>query len=115
MITTLRGTKEKVEVSPEGPTVIIGERINPTGKPKIVDALEKRDWDVLKQEAITQIDQGARVIDVNVGAMGIDEVALLPEAVKAVSIEINGVLRIKPLPKTFLSQQHRAKGVVQKQ
>ena len=85
MITTLWGTKEKVEISPEGPTVIIGERINPTGKPKIVAALEKRDWDVLRQEAVTQIAQGARVIDVNVGAIGIDEVALLPEAVKAVS------------------------------
>jgi len=85
MITTLLGKKEKVEISAEGPTVIIGERINPTGRAKITVALEKRDWDVLRQEAVTQIAQGARVIDVNVGVVGIDEVALLPEAVKVVS------------------------------
>ena len=85
MITTLLGKKEKVEISPGGPTVIIGERINPTGRSKIIAALENKDWDVLRQEAVTQIDQGAHVIDVNVGAPGLDEVALLPEAVKVVS------------------------------
>ena len=85
MITTLLGKKEKVEISPEGPTVIIGERINPTGRSKFAAALENKDWDVLIQEAVTQIDQGAHVIDVNVGAPGLDEVALLPEAVKVVS------------------------------
>ena len=85
MITTLLGKKEKVEISPGGPTVIIGERINPTGRSKIIAALENKDWDVLRQEAVTQINQGAHVIDVNVGAPGLDEVATLPEAVKVVS------------------------------
>ncbi len=85
MITTLLGKKEKVEISPGGPTVIIGERINPTGRSKIIAALENKDWDVLIQEAVTQINQGAHVIDVNVGAPGLDEVAILPEAVKVVS------------------------------
>jgi len=85
MITTLRGKKERVEISPERPTVIIGERINPTGKPWLATALEKGDWDVVRREAINQIAQGARVIDVNVGAAGIDEVAVLPEAVKMIS------------------------------
>lgn len=84
MITTLVGKKEKVEISPEGPTVIIGERINPTGKPWLAEALEKKDWEVVRQEALKQVSQGARVIDVNVGAAGIDEVAVLPEAVKVV-------------------------------
>ncbi len=85
MITTLWGKKEKVEISPDRPTVIIGERINPTGKTWLAAALEQRDWDVLRQEATKQIAQGARVIDVNVGAAGIDEAAVLPEAVRAVS------------------------------
>ena len=90
MITTLWGKKEKVEISHEGPTVIIGERINPTGRSRLTTALEKRDWDVLRQEAILQVEQGAGVIDVNVGAAGIDEVAVLPEVVQAVS-EATGV------------------------
>ena len=85
MITTLLGRKEKVEISPDGPTVIIGERINPTGRSKFAAALKNKDWDVLRQEAITQIEQGAHVIDVNVGTPGLDEVATLPEAVKIVS------------------------------
>jgi len=90
MITTLWGRKEKVEISHEGPTVIIGERINPTGRSRLTTALEKRDWDVLRQEAVLQVEQGAGVIDVNVGAAGIDEVAVLPEVVQAVS-EATGV------------------------
>ncbi|MFC1969421.1 dihydropteroate synthase [Chloroflexota bacterium] len=85
MITTLSGTKAKVDISPEGPTVIIGERINPTGRSKLTAALEQNDWDVIRQEAVLQVEQGATVIDVNVGAAGIDEVALLPQAVKVVS------------------------------
>ena len=90
MITTVRGTKEKVDISPEGPTVIIGERINPTGNPQITTALQNRDWDILIQEAANQIAQGAAILDVNVGAVGIDEVAVLPEAVKVVA-EATGV------------------------
>lgn len=85
MITTLQGAKGKADISNDGPTVIIGERINPTGKPRLTTALEKGDLDVLRQEAITQVAQGASIIDINVGAVGIDEVALLPKAVKAVS------------------------------
>ena len=90
MITTVRGTKEKVDISPEGPTVIIGERINPTGNPQITTALQNRDWDILIQEAANQIAQGAAILDVNVGAVGIDEVAVLPEVVKVVA-EATGV------------------------
>ncbi|MBU2607927.1 MAG: dihydropteroate synthase [Chloroflexi bacterium] len=90
MITTLSGIKAKVDISPEGPTVIIGERINPTGRSKLTAALEQKDWDVIRQEAVLQVEQGATVIDVNVGAAGIDEVALLPQAVEVVS-EATGV------------------------
>lgn len=90
MITTVWGEKEKVDISDEGPTVIIGERINPTGRPRFTQALQVRDWDVLRREAVLQVEQGARVIDVNVGAVGVDEVAVLPEVVKVVA-EATGV------------------------
>ncbi|MBI4320218.1 MAG: dihydropteroate synthase [Chloroflexi bacterium] len=64
---------------------IIGERINPTGKPRLARALAEKDWGYLQDEARRQVAAGADLIDVNVGAPGLDEVALLPEAVRAVA------------------------------
>ncbi|MDA8228002.1 MAG: dihydropteroate synthase, partial [Desulfitobacterium hafniense] len=48
-------------------------------------ALLARDFEAVKREAITQVEQGADVLDVNVGVAGVDELALLPEVVKLVS------------------------------
>ena len=79
-----------MEISPEGPTVIIGERLNPTGHSRLAEALRKGDWDLIRQEATSQVEQGAAIIDINVGAMGVDEVAVLPHAVRVVS-EVVGV------------------------
>jgi 5-methyltetrahydrofolate--homocysteine methyltransferase len=84
MITSLWGLKEKVSISPESPTIIIGERLNPTGRKKLAAALEERNLDLYRQEALAQQVEGAMVIDVNVGAAGIDQEILLPEAVKIV-------------------------------
>lgn len=85
MITILHGKTQTVEISPERPTVIIGERLNPTGRSRLAEALRKGDWDLVRQEAASQVEQGAAVIDINVGASGVDEVAVLPQAVKVVS------------------------------
>ena len=71
MITTLQGRTQKVEISPEGPTVIIGERLNPTGHSRLVEALRKGDWDLIRQEATSQVEQGAVIIDINFLAMAI--------------------------------------------
>lgn len=65
-------------------TVIIGERINPTGRPLLAEALKKGDLSLVVEEALRQAEAGAEVIDVNVGAPGVDEVSLLPRAVGAV-------------------------------
>lgn len=74
-----------VTIGRDLPSVIIGERINPTGKKKFGQALLARDFEAVKREAITQVEQGADVLDVNVGVAGVDELALLPEVVKLVS------------------------------
>lgn len=84
MDTILEGIGKKVVVGSARPTVIIGERINPTGKKKLAAALVAGNLDVVRQEALAQIEAGADVLDVNVGAAGVDEVALLPQAVKRV-------------------------------
>ena len=62
--------------------VIIGERINPTGKKRLRKALEEGDMAYVLNEAITQEERGAEVLDVNVGTPGVDEPALLTQAVQ---------------------------------
>jgi 5-methyltetrahydrofolate--homocysteine methyltransferase len=63
---------------------VIGERINPTGKKRMKQALLDQDFDYLRGEAITQTDAGADILDVNVGTPGINEAEVLPQAVKAI-------------------------------
>ncbi len=83
METTLFGTG-KVIIADERPTVIIGERINPTGKKKLSAALAAGDLEMVRAEAQAQVAAGADVLDVNVGAAGVNEVDLLPKAVRLV-------------------------------
>lgn len=61
--------------------VIIGERINPTGKKKLKEALVNKDINYILKEGISQSDAGAKILDVNVGMPEIDEVSMLSEAV----------------------------------
>jgi 5-methyltetrahydrofolate--homocysteine methyltransferase len=84
METILKGTGKKVIIGGDRPTAILGERINPTGKKKLAASLVAGDLSLVRQEALEQIDAGADILDVNVGAAGVDEVDLLPKAVKLV-------------------------------
>jgi 5-methyltetrahydrofolate--homocysteine methyltransferase len=84
METILQGKNSTVRINPELPTVIIGERINPTGKKKLAQVLSAGDLSLVREMAQAQVDAGAAVLDVNVGAAGVDEMALLPRAVEAV-------------------------------
>lgn len=61
--------------------ILIGERINPTGKKRFKQALKEKDIGYLLQEGISQQEKGVHVLDVNVGLPEIDEVAMLTEAV----------------------------------
>ncbi len=63
--------------------VLIGERINPTGKKKLKEALRSGDMDYILNEGLKQEDAGAQALDVNVGLPEIDEPAMIYEAVKA--------------------------------
>lgn len=84
METVLKGLGDKVIIGRDRPTVIIGERINPTGKRRLAAALTAGDLSIVKEQALKQVDEGAQVLDVNVGAAGVDEVDLLPRAVRLV-------------------------------
>lgn len=61
--------------------MIIGERINPTGKKKFKQALKEHDMDYILKEGITQQDRGAHILDVNVGLPDIDEVAMMKKVI----------------------------------
>ncbi|MBR2466629.1 MAG: homocysteine S-methyltransferase family protein [Clostridia bacterium] len=67
-----------------GSTVIIGERLNPTGKKKLKEALVGGNISYILEEAIKQQDAGAHVLDVNVGLPEIDEVEKMREVISAV-------------------------------
>jgi 5-methyltetrahydrofolate--homocysteine methyltransferase len=84
METLLKGLGKQVVIADGRPTVILGERINPTGKKKLAAALGAGDLEIVRQEALDQVEAGADLLDVNVGAAGVDEVDLLPKAVQLV-------------------------------
>ena len=67
-----------------GSTHLIGERINPTGKKKLKQALLEHDMDYIMKLAIQQADAGADILDINVGIPNVDESLLMKEVVQAV-------------------------------
>ena len=78
--------------------VIIGERINPTGKPRLKQALKDRDMAYILNMAASQEENGADILDVNVGLPGLDETAVMTETVR----ELQSVtdLRCRSIPQT---------------
>ena len=77
----------------EGP-IIIGERINPTGKKRFQQALRERDFNYIMERAIEQQDAGADILDINVGLPGIDEAEMMTAVVKAVQSVVSLPLQI---------------------
>ena len=73
---------------------IIGERINPTGKKKFKQALKEHDLEYILREGITQQDNGAHILDVNVGLPDIDEPAMMKETVQELQSVVNLPLQI---------------------
>jgi 5-methyltetrahydrofolate--homocysteine methyltransferase len=85
LTTTVSSKTQTVEISRHLPTVIIGERINPTGRKKLQAALEAKNYDIVRQDAIDQVAAGAPVLDVNAGIPDGDEPILLREAVRTIT------------------------------
>ena len=78
----------------EAQPLLIGERINPTGKKRFKQALKEHDIDYILQEGIRQQECGVHILDVNVGLPEIDEPSMLKEAVKELQAVINLPLQI---------------------
>ena len=90
--TVISSYSQAVEIGEK--TVIIGERINPTGKSKFKQALRDRNLEYILKEGVTQQDNGAQVLDVNVGLPEIDEPAMMEEVVKELQAIIDLPLQI---------------------
>ena len=85
MQTVLRSRSAEVVVSPEHPFVMIGERINPTGRKVLAAEMTAGRMDRVRADAIAQVRSGAQMLDVNAGVPGVDEPALLVATIRAVT------------------------------
>ena len=74
--------------------ILIGERINPTGKKRLKEALINNEIDYILSEAVKQEEKGVHLLDVNVGLPGIDEKAMLVSAVREIQAVVNLPLQI---------------------
>ena len=80
-------------VTVDGITVV-GERINPTGKKRFQQALRENDMNYVLEQAVSQVEAGAQILDVNVGAPGVDEPALMEQVVKALQSVVSLPLQL---------------------
>lgn len=81
----LTSSRKTVFVGLNNPVAIIGERINPTGKKQLGEELRQGKFSEVRRLAAEQVENGAELLDVNVGMAGIDEKATMVEVVKLLS------------------------------
>ncbi len=109
METKVTSASKEVIINANRPTVLIGERINPSGKKKMAEALKEGNLDVIRDEAIAQVNAGADILDVNVVTPDVNEVAMLPRVVEMIMevvdvplcIDINNAAALKEALKIY--------------
>ncbi len=84
LTTVISSATKTVNINRDTPTVIIGERINPTGRKAVMAALKVGNFDIVREDAVSQVAAGATVLDVNAGVPGADEPALLQQLMQVV-------------------------------
>jgi 5-methyltetrahydrofolate--homocysteine methyltransferase len=94
MKTTVTSSTREITISGEGPTVLIGERINPTGKKKLAEALREENFEVVCREAAEQVNAGAGILDINVSCPGVEEIRMLPRVIERVMATVDAPLCI---------------------
>jgi len=85
---------KRVVIGNDRPVTIIGEKINPTGKKKLSEELLAGGLSTVREYAISQVEAGAHIVDVNVGVAGIEEEKSLPQAVEIVMKSVDCPLSI---------------------
>lgn len=84
LTTTISSKSQTVEINRALPTVVIGERINPTGRKKLQAELEAHKFNIAQHDASAQVLAGATILDVNAGVPDGDEPTLIQETIRAV-------------------------------
>lgn len=84
LTTVVTSKNQTVEINRSNFTVIIGERINPTGRKSLLKELKEGKFDIVKRDAVAQVEAGAKIIDVNAGVPGEDEEPILKDIMQAV-------------------------------
>ncbi len=83
-VTVLSSPTKEVKIGFDEPFVIIGERINPTGRKILAEEMKNGDYSRVEADAIAQVEAGARMLDVNAGIPLADEPAILAECIQLV-------------------------------
>lgn len=84
LLTTVASKTKKVQISRDLPTIIIGERLNPTGRKSLSAALKEGDFELVRRDAVAQVAAGATILDVNAGIEEADEPRLLRQLMRVV-------------------------------
>lgn len=84
LTTTIRSAQKKVAICRDAGMTIIGERINPTGRKALQAELKQGVFDIVRRDAVAQIEAGAAILDVNAGLPRSDEAALLVQLIQIV-------------------------------
>jgi 5-methyltetrahydrofolate--homocysteine methyltransferase len=84
LTTVVSSPTRTVEINRNKPTVVIGERINPTGRKQVLAAFLAGDFEIARTDALAQVNAGAQMLDVNAGVPGADEPALLKQVLQTV-------------------------------
>lgn len=85
----LASERQMLEIDIDGPFLVVGERINPTGKKKLQEQLRQDNLDLVVQMAEEQEEKGASILDINVGMNGIDEDAMMQKVLYEVTSTTN--------------------------
>ena len=104
----LKGTDKTVKIGATYTPVIVGERINPTNRKALIEKLKAGEFDVLEGEAVKQVENGADILDINVGVPGIDEKHAMLEALRIVQGAVDVPLWIDTSDPTVLAEALKA-------
>ena len=93
-ITTLSSATKEVKIGFSQPFVMIGERINPTGRQILAEEMKVADYSRVEADAIAQVVAGAQMLDVNAGIPLADEPAILAESIRRIQAVVDVPLSI---------------------
>ncbi len=85
----LASERQTLDIELDGPFLVVGERINPTGKKKLQAALREGEMDRVMDMAIAQEEKGAAILDINMGMNGIDEKEMMLKSIEIVTQAVN--------------------------